>query len=87
MGSTICFSSATILRCTSLAPLQTVALIIPTVLEVLCSSSLIFKHKTGGRYVIFFPVYVFLNRLTQETLTSYGGGMDILSALGVTTDI
>ncbi|KAF5325435.1 hypothetical protein D9619_009763 [Psilocybe cf. subviscida] len=48
MGS-ICFSAATILRCTYLTPLQTIALVIPTVLEVLCSSSLIFKHKSIGR--------------------------------------
>lgn len=88
MGS-ICFSAATILRCTYLTPLQTIALVIPTVLEVLCSSSLIFKHKSSGRCVIFFLQILFLAKPDQfqETLAAYRRGMDLLAAFGVANDI
>ncbi|KAF8960898.1 hypothetical protein BDZ97DRAFT_1921786 [Flammula alnicola] len=48
MGS-ICLSSASILRCASLTQLQNILLIIPTALEVIFSTSLIFVNWKGGR--------------------------------------
>ncbi|KJA23812.1 hypothetical protein HYPSUDRAFT_65934 [Hypholoma sublateritium FD-334 SS-4] len=48
MGS-VCFSSASILRCTPITSLQSILLIIPTALEVIFSSSLIFANLNGGR--------------------------------------
>ena len=48
MGS-ICLSSASILRCTSLTRIQSIILIIPTALEVIFSTLLIFVNWGNGR--------------------------------------
>ena len=56
MGS-VCFSLASILRCTPITSLQSIILIIPTALEVIFSSSLIFANLNGGRCAAYsFPL-------------------------------
>ncbi|PPR05932.1 hypothetical protein CVT24_006654 [Panaeolus cyanescens] len=50
MGS-VCLSSASTLRCASLSRNENIVLIIPPVLEVIFSSSLIFMKWGSGRYV------------------------------------
>ncbi|KAF8909615.1 hypothetical protein CPB84DRAFT_1764983 [Gymnopilus junonius] len=52
MGS-ICLSSASILRCASLTQLENVLLIIPTAVEVIFSTSLIFMQWGQGRRHLF----------------------------------
>ncbi|KAF8186333.1 hypothetical protein BJ912DRAFT_813541, partial [Pholiota molesta] len=48
MGS-VCLSSAPILRCTSLSKLQSILLVIPTALEVIFTTSLIFVNWNGRK--------------------------------------
>lgn len=52
MGSvSICLSSASILRCHSLTRIQNICLIIPTALEIIFSTSLVFVQRGPGKWV------------------------------------
>ncbi|KAF9485602.1 hypothetical protein BDN70DRAFT_532654 [Pholiota conissans] len=72
MGS-ICLSSASILRCTTLSEIQSIILIIPTALEVIFSTSLIFVNWKGGKRHLL--------------LTAEGWVYFILSAIELVFDI
>jgi hypothetical protein len=50
---TLCFSQALILRCESLSETEDIALFIPTCVEVLFTTSLIFRTWSSGRWRLF----------------------------------
>ena len=72
MGS-ICLSSASILRCDPLTRNQNIYLIIPTALEVIFSTSLVFIDQGPAKWVAQVHVLNILLTCLQTKSTPYGG--------------